>query len=372
MTFNPADHPHRRYNPLTGDYVLVSPHRMKRPWQGKVETPTPDNRPQYDEKCYLCPGNERANGEHNPHYTNTYVFTNDFAALLSEPHPPTPSPLRREGESISSDASSDSPRPLGEGQGVRANFLNAEPVRGTCRVICFSPRHDLTLPRMSHAEIRQVVEMWSEQISELGQQYRWVQVFETKGDIMGTSNSHPHGQIWASDFLPNEARKEDAHQRAYYEKNRSSLLLDYLNSELEQQERIVVANDTWVALVPFWAYWPFEVMILPRRAVRHVPDLNDTERAGLADILKRMLTKYDNLFGVSFPYGSGWHGAPFDGEDNAHWQLHMHYYPPLLRSATVKKFVASYELLAEAQRDLTPEQAAARLRDQSEVHYQDV
>jgi UDPglucose--hexose-1-phosphate uridylyltransferase len=343
MTFNPADHPHRRYNPLLGEYVLVSPHRMKRPWQGKVETPPPDNRPEYDATCYLCPGNVRANGEQNPHYEQTFVFINDFAALLPD------TPMKP------ADAAT--------------NLFSADPVRGTSRVICFSPKHNHTLPQMTLVELRGVADMWAEQVAELGAQYQWVQVFETKGDIMGTSNMHPHGQIWASDFLPNEAYAEDRHQKAYYEQHGSALLLDYLHQELERDERIIVKNEHWVALVPYWAYWPFETMIVPRRAVQHLHQLTSDERDGLGDVIKRMLTRYDNLFKTSFPYGSGWHGMPFNGQANSHWQLHLHYYPPLLRSATVKKFVASYELLAEGQRDLSPEQAANQLKAQSEVHY---
>jgi UDPglucose--hexose-1-phosphate uridylyltransferase len=341
MTFNPKDHPHRRYNPLLGEYVLVSPHRMKRPWQGKVETPAPDNRPDFDPTCYLCPGNTRANGEVNPHYEGTYVFENDFRALLDD---------------VPSFSDHD---PL----------FTTEAVRGTCRVLCFSPKHNLTLPEMAVADIRKVVDMWANQVTELAPHYKYVQVFETKGDIMGTSNAHPHGQIWASDFLPNELAREDEQQAAYYRTHNSSLLLDYVNREIEKNERIVTINEHWVALVPFWAYWPFETMVVPRRAVQRIPDLTDVERDALADLIKRHLSRYDNLFQTSFPYGSGWHSAPNDDNDNSHWQLHLHYYPPLLRSATVKKFVASYELLAEGQRDLTPEQAAERLRDQSDIHY---
>lgn len=339
--FDPAEHPHRRYNPLLDEYVLVSPHRMKRPWGGKVEALPPDNRPAYDPSCYLCPGNTRANGEVNPPYTGTYVFNNDFRALLDGV-------------------------PAYEGGGP---LFHTQAVQGTCRVICFSPQHNLTLPEMSVEDIRKVVDMWAEQLAELGQRYRWVQIFETKGDIMGTSNAHPHGQIWASDFLPNEAAREDEMQRRYYQAHGTPLLVDYLGKELEGGERIIVQNEHWVSLVPYWAYWPFETMILPRRHVQRLTDLNDAERTSLADLLKRHLTRYDNLFGMSFPYGSGWHNAPFGDHDNAHWQLHLHYYPPLLRSATVKKFVASYELLAEGQRDLTPEQAAARLQSLSEIHY---
>jgi len=346
MSFNPGEHPHRRYNALTGEWVLVSPHRTQRPWRGQVERPPQEDRPTYDPTCYLCPGNERAGGARNPPYDSTFVFTNDFAALL----PDTPAAI-------------EAPHPL----------LRAESETGTCRVICFSPRHDLTLPLMSVADIRKVVDMWAEQVVELGARYRWVQVFETKGEIMGTSNAHPHGQIWAGSALPNEPAKEDRQQRDYYTAHGSPLLLDYADLEAARRERVVVENDHWLVVVPYWAYWPFETIFLPRRHVLRIPDLTDGERDALADILKRMLTRYDNLFEVSFPYGSGWHGAPTGpGEGNyGYWQLHLHYYPPLLRSATIKKFVASYELLAEVQRDLTPEQAAARLRDLPERHYRD-
>ncbi len=340
--FNPTDHPHRRLNPLTGDYVLVSPHRNKRPWQGRQEKTADEQKPQHDPQCYLCPGNIRANGEHNPSYEYTFVFTNDFAAILPDaPAPPVDqSPL-----------------------------LQLSGVQGTCRVICFSPRHDLTLPEMSLPTIRRVVDMWGDQVMELGQTYRWVQVFENKGSAMGASNPHPHGQIWAHDHLPNEVAKEEARQRAYYAEHSSPLLVDYAHLEAEQGERIVVENADWLAVVPFWAMWPFEILLLPRRPVLHLPDLTNGERDSLADILKQLLTRYDNLFETSFPYSMGWHGAPRDAADYSHWQLHAHFYPPLLRSATVRKFMVGYEMLGEAQRDLTPEQAAERLRGLSDVHY---
>jgi UDPglucose--hexose-1-phosphate uridylyltransferase len=335
--------PHRRYNALTGEWILVSPHRTQRPWLGRVESAARDTRPAHDPKCYLCPGNERAGGAKNPEYSATYVFTNDFAAIV----------------------------PNGERTLASGDILRSQPVSGTCRVVCFSPRHDWTLPEMPLEAIRGVVDVWAEQTEELGRDYRWVQVFENKGDIMGCSNPHPHGQIWASDFIPNEPAKENRQQLAHWRECASLLLLDYLKHEEEQSERIVIQNGDWVVLLPYWATWPYETLLLPRRQVSRLPDLTAAERRSLAEILKRLLTRYDNLFEVSFPYSMGWHGAPSGVADFVHWQLHAHFYPPLLRSATVKKFMVGYEMLGEAQRDLTGEQAAQTLRDQSEIHFKE-
>jgi UDPglucose--hexose-1-phosphate uridylyltransferase len=337
-------HPHRRFNPLTGEWVLVSPHRTKRPWRGQVEKRPPDEKPSYDPDCYLCPRNERAGGACNPNYTSTFVFTNDFQALL----PNTPS-------------SKDASHPL----------LFFQDISGTCRVICFSPRHDLTLPEMELVDIRKVVDVWSEQVVELGANYPWVQIFENKGAMMGASNPHPHGQIWASDQLPTEPAKEDAQQLRYYDETGEVLLVNYADLEMDLQERIVFVSQHWLVMVPYWANWPFETLLLPRTHVPCLPNLNNEQRDDLAIILKTLLIKYDNLFETSFPYSMGWHGAPVSEKSNNHWQLHAHFYPPLLRSATVKKFMVGYEMLAEPQRDLTPEQAAQRLRDLPDIHYKE-
>jgi UDPglucose--hexose-1-phosphate uridylyltransferase len=350
MEFEANEHPHRRLNPLTGEHVLVSPHRAKRPWHGQVEKLPSEERPPYDPNCYLCPGNTRTSGAQNPSYEHTYVFTNDFPALL----PDTPTATDSE-----------------------SGLFELESVRGTCRVMCFSPRHDLSLPEMSVEDIRRVVDTWADETRELGKRYRWVQVFENKGEVMGCSMPHPHGQIWALDALPNEPAKEDVQQRDYWQENGRPLLLDYAGREMEKRERVVSENNHWLAVVPFWAVWPFEILLLPHRHVLRLPDLTDDERDALGAILKKLLTKYDNLFETSFPYSMGWHGAPFNPQSAItnpqleHWQLHAHFYPPLLRSATVKKFMVGFEMLAEAQRDLTAEQGAARLRDLPETHYKD-
>ncbi len=327
--------PHRRRNPLTGQWVLVSPHRLARPWQGRLEATAGPQRPAYDPTCYLCPGNARVGGEVNPTYQQTYIFANDFQALLQDV--PT----------------------LGDADPLFAR----QSVAGQCRVICYSPRHDLSLGQMDRAAIRGVVDLWAAQMAELGQQFKWVQIFENKGELMGCSNPHPHGQIWALDALPSEAALEDRHQADYRQQTGRVLLVDVVQRELADGARLVLSNEHWAVVVPFWAIWPFETLVLPRRHVARLTDLSDAERDSLADLLKRLLTKYDGLFDTSFPYSLGWHNAPYVPGAEVHWQLHGHLYPPLLRSATVRKFMVGFELLAEAQRDLTPEHAAQRLRE---------
>jgi UDPglucose--hexose-1-phosphate uridylyltransferase len=337
--------PHRRLNRLTGEWLLVSPHRTARPWQGQVEETPPEHRPAYDPNCYLCPGNARAGGKVTPKYSSTYVFDNDFAALLPDTKP--------------ADGPADAQR---DGSGPDG-LMVAEAEQGICRVICFSPRHDLTLGDMSPEEIRQVVDTWVDQYTELGgiDWVRHVQIFENRGAMMGASNPHPHGQIWANERLPTEPTKELAQQRAHAARG-GCLLCDYLRAELADGSRMVCENQQFVALVPFWAAWPFETLVLPRAHHGALPELDDKERDALADLLQRLTHRYDCLFNVTFPYSMGLHQTPTDGQPYPEWHLHGHFFPPLLRSATIRKFMVGYELLGQPQRDITPETAAERLR----------
>lgn len=338
-----TDHPHRRYNSLTGEWILVSPHRAKRPWQGKIENAPMEKRLQYDPECYLCPGNQRAGGQRNPLYESTFVFDNDFSALKPE-------------------------------VGEEAHFNNGELLiarsePGICRVVCFSPLHDLTLAEMAVADIRRVVDVWTDEYRVLGGMdfINYVQIFENKGEMMGCSNPHPHGQIWAQRSIPGEPAKESAQMRRYWETHQRSLLADYLELELREKERLVCRNEHFVALVPFWAVWPFETLIISRRKVGSLLEFSDAEKEALAEVLKRITAGYDNLFGVSFPYSAGLHQAPTDDQAHPEWHFHIHFYPPLLRSASIKKFMVGYEMLGEPQRDITPEQSAERLRSKAGI-----
>jgi len=344
MKLDLENHPHRRYNPLTGEWVQVSPHRTKRPWQGKQERVAEEEKPQYDPKCYLCPGNSRAGDAQNQEYKSTYVFDNDFSALL----PDTPNEEFNKND-----------------------LLIAQGEKGICRVICFTPRHDLTLPEMEHTQIREVVDLWVKEYEELGSRdyINYVQIFENKGEIMGCSNPHPHGQIWAQQTIPEEPKKELIQQKEYYSKHGRTLLSDYLELEVQEDERIVAQNDHFAVAVPFWAFWPFETMVISRRPFARFTDMTDEEKDGLADIIKQITVKYDNIFEISFPYSAGFHPAPTDAKEHPEWHFHMHFYPPLLRSATVKKFRVGYEMLGNQQRDITPKASADLMKSLSDVHY---
>jgi UDPglucose--hexose-1-phosphate uridylyltransferase len=342
MAFDLREHPHRRFNPLTRQWVLVSPHRTQRPGLGQMEKGAGDAQPTYDPACYMCPGNTRAAGARNPDYKATLVFDNDYPALV----PDTPT-----------------------GDLDVKDLLVARNEAGICRVVCFSPRHDLTIARMSLEELRPVIDLWVEQLRELGSHefINYVQVFENRGAMMGASNPHPHCQIWASASLPNEPAKEQSAQQEYQTARHSCLLCDYLSLERQRGERIVFENQHFTVLVPFWAVWPFETLVVARGHIGAFTELTGDQKEALADTLKRLTTRYDHLFEISFPYSMGFHQRPTDGEPHGEWHLHAHFYPPLLRSATVRKFMVGYEMLGTPQRDITAESAAARLREMKET-----
>ena len=337
--------PHRRYNPLRKQWVLVSPHRTQRPWQGEINPSSGFSDVHYDPLCYLCPGNERAGGHRNPAYTSVFVFQNDYAALM----PDSPAP----------EGGSDSP------------LLRAERERGECRVVCFHPDHSLTLARMKVPDIRTVIDTWCDQFAELGakREIAHVQIFENRGAMMGASNPHPHCQIWATEHVPDEPAAETVSQREYFDKSGSCLLCDYLATEIKEKSRVVCENEDFLTLVPWWAVWPFETLVLARPHLASLPDFSERQRQSLADILKQTTTRYDNLFGTSFPYTMGFHQSPTDGEKHPEWHFHAHFYPPLLRSATVRKFMVGFEMLGMPQRDITPESAAERLRSVPAEHF---
>ena len=339
--FDFAQSPHRRHNLLTDEWVLVSPQRNQRPWQGQTEAAPSSLSQMYDATCYLCPGNTRMGGEQNPQFKDVFVFANDFPAL-------TPSASQR--------TASEDPLFQWHAEG------------GECRVMAYSPRHDQTLAELSQQQLYQVIQGWIEQTRELGRTFDWVQIFENKGEVMGCSMPHPHGQIWAQNHAPTDLMKESQTQQQYYQRHESRLLLDYAQRELEHAERVVVANTDWLVVVPFWAAWPFETLVLPLFPVSRLTELEVAQQTTLAEALQTLLIRYDNMFNCSFPYSMGWHGAPSQGH-HPYWQLHAHFFPPLLRSSTVKKFMVGYEMLAEAQRDITPEQAAKVLRELPSEHY---
>ena len=335
---------HRRFNPLTGEWILVSPHRIQRPWQGKIEENSNNKNPEYVNDCYLCPGNIRASKDINPDYTSTFVFDNDFSALKKD---------------------------VNESTINESDLLIAKSEKGICRVVCFSPKHNLTLAELEPYEIVKVINTWCEEYKSLGSNpvINYVQIFENKGEIMGCSNPHPHGQIWAQENIPGEPAKEQVDQLKYFEKKNKTLLADYLKLETDKQERVVYENEGFILIVPFWAVWPFETMIISKRAVSNLLELNETEVQQFADVLRITTVKYDNIFKTSFPYSAGIHQAPTDALEHPEWHLHMHFYPPLLRSSTIKKFMVGYEMLSEPQRDITPEMSAKILKQSDSVHY---
>ena len=344
MHFHPESHPHRRFNPLTEEWVLVSPHRTQRPWQGQSESTEPEKKLSYDSQCYLCPGNARNAGALNPAYEDVFVFTNDFSALQEE----TP-------------AGTKSPHPL---------FL-AKSEKGKCRVICFSPRHDLTIAELDTPVIEKVIDTWVSEYKTLGalDYINHVQIFENKGAMMGCSNPHPHGQIWAQESIPMIPLKKQQSQKKYWDQFSRSMLCDYLSEELKQKTRVLFETDHFAAVVPYWAVWPFETMIIPKRQVSNISELTTDEKKDWAMAYKKVAISYDNLFETTAPYSAGIHQAPTDGGSHPYWQMHMVFYPPLLRSATVKKFMVGYEMLAEPQRDLTPEKCAEMLKALSPIRY---
>lgn len=343
-SFNQKQHPHRRYNPLLNEWILVSPQRANRPWQGQTEKVAEEKLPAHDPNCYLCSGNVRVNGDKNPDYQGVFVFDNDFGSLMKD-------------DVVFSEEQSD--------------FFSLKPERGINRVICFSENHSLTLPEMEVDDIKKVVDVWQEQYKDLGSEdyINHVQIFENKGSVMGCSNPHPHGQIWAQSSIPSTVLRTQENLKKYFEKNGSSLLEDYVKKELEAGERIILENEDFVALVPFWAVWPYETMIISKRKAENILQFSDSEKLSLADIIKNLTTKCDNLFNISFPYSAGIHQSPTDGKPHPEWHFHIHFYPPLLRNAEVKKFMVGYEMLAEPQRDITPEQSAEILKKLSLTHY---